>query len=407
MLPLKCDENPTKFLHIYIADMIYWDYCLKNCYSINEVNISCLFVMQKDGGHMSVQQIITGAILSLLTTVLSVYPVKALAIKYHFLDIPNERKIHTHITPRLGGLAIALGVMVGMIYLKPQDPALPSVILGGVTILIIGMLDDRYQLRPIVKLFGQFLATTFVISGGLIVEQVTLPFLGLVQLGSFSVFLTMLWIVGVTNAINLIDGLDGLASGVVTISLISILIMAITDNNTLVIILSAILIGSNIGFLFHNFHPAKIYMGDTGSMFLGYSIAVISIMGLFKNVAIFSFILPIIVLAVPIFDTLFAIVRRAGTGEGIMKPDKQHIHYQLLSAGFSHRKTVLIIWMFSAVFGVIAILYTKVALLTAMVLSIVLLLILQFFAEFVGAIHVDRAHLSKIAKGTLKKNNNK
>lgn len=356
---------------------------------------------------MDTQQLIIAGLLSLIVTFVLVYPVKAIAVRYGFLDMPNERKVHTTPIPRIGGVAIAIGVTVGLIYLRPIEPAMSSIILGGITILVIGLLDDKYQLRPIVKLFGQFLATTFVISGGLIIERVTLPVFGLVELGNFSVILTMLWIVGVTNAINLLDGLDGLASGVVTISLVSILTMAVTDSNLVVVMIAVVLIGSNIGFLFHNFHPAKIYMGDTGSLFLGYSIAIISMLGLFKNVALFSFILPIIVLAVPIFDTLFAIVRRAASGEGIMKPDKKHIHYRLLEAGFSHRKTVLIIYGFSAVFGLIAILFTRASLAIAMVLAVLLLIILQFFAEFVGAVHVDRAHLSKIARETMKKNKKK
>lgn len=352
---------------------------------------------------MDILDLAIGFVVTLVSTYLLVYPVKKIAIRYRFLDIPNERKIHTKVTPRLGGLAIALGVTVGLLYFRPSDPSLPSVIFGGLIIIGIGMLDDRLQLRPIVKLFGQFVATTFVISGGLIIEKVTIPIFGLIELNSFSVIITMLWIVGITNAINLIDGLDGLASGVVTISLISILVMAITDEQQLVIVLTLVLIASNIGFLFHNFYPAKIYMGDTGSMFLGYSIAIISMMGLFKNVAILSFVIPIVVLAVPIFDTLFAILRRMANGKGIMKPDKKHIHYQLLSAGFSHRQTVLIIYFFSAVFGLIAILYTKASLLLAIILSIILLLLLQFFAEFVGAVKIEKAHLTKMARGTMKK----
>lgn len=352
---------------------------------------------------MDILDLIKAFILTAISSYLLVYPIKKVAIKYRFLDFPEERKIHKMITPRLGGLAIALSVGIGIIYLKPESEALTSVILGGIVILIIGMIDDRYQIRPIVKLFGQFLATTFVISGGIIIERITIPIFGLVDLGSFSVIITMLWIVGVTNAINLIDGLDGLASGVVTISLLSILYMAIDDSDIFVVMMTVILIGSNVGFLFHNFYPARIYMGDTGSMFLGYSISILSTMGLFKNVALFSFVLPVIVLAVPIFDTLFAIVRRASSGKGIMKPDKKHIHYQLLSAGFSHRTTVLIIYVFSIVFGIIAILFTKASLSFAFILSIILLLLLQFFAELVGAVKEERALFTKMANKRLKK----
>lgn len=214
-----------------------------------------------------------------------------------------------------------------------------------------------------------------------------------------------MWIVGITNAINLIDGLDGLASGVTTIGLISILIMAFMDNNVVVIYLATVLIAGNIGFLFHNFYPAKIYMGDTGSMFLGYSIAVISTLGLFKNVTIFSFILPIIILAIPIFDTLFAIVRRILDGESILLPDKKHIHYRLLEAGFSHRATVLIIYGFSALFGLIAILYSKASLVVTFILSLALLLLLQAFAELAGVIGNGKMPLINMVHRTCKKKN--
>src|SRR5690606_37747005 len=197
---------------------------------------------------------------------------------------------------------------------------------------------------------------------GLIIERVTLPFIGMVDLGFFSVLITVLWVVGITNAINLIDGLDGLATGVTTIALISIFIMALIDVQVIAAFLCIVLIGANIGFLFHNFYPASIYMGDTGSNFLGYMIAAISMLGLFKNVAFFSFVVPIIVLAVPIFDTLVAIVRRAYNKENIMAADNKHMHYQLLKAGYSHRKTVLIIYLFSAVFGGLAILFSEASL---------------------------------------------
>ncbi len=151
----------------------------------------------------------------------------------------------------------------------------------------------------------------------MIIEKITLPFIGVVELGFASVLITVLWIVGITNAINLIDGLDGLATGVTTIALISMFIMAIIDAQMIAAFLCIVLIGANLGFLYHNFYPAKIYMGDTGSNFLGFMIAVVSILGLFKNIALFSFIIPVIVLAVPIFDTFLAIIRRIRNKESI------------------------------------------------------------------------------------------
>src|SRR5690625_3557358 len=234
--------------------------------------------------------------IALISTFLLTFPIKKLAVKFNFVDFPNQRKIHKVVTPRAGGLAIFFGVVLGLLYLQPSHPHLMSITLGASTIILVGLLDDRYDIRPVIKLSGQIIAATFLVSSGLIIERVTLPFIGLIELGPLSVFITLLWVVGITNEINLIDGLDGLATGVSTIALSTMLIMAIVDAQIFAAYLAVVIIGANLGFLYHNFYPAKIYMGDTGSNLLGYMIAVISMLGLFKNIALFSFIIPIIVL---------------------------------------------------------------------------------------------------------------
>lgn len=341
----------------------------------------------KQGNLMNIINLTITFFITLVSTLLLVIPIKKIAFKYKFLDQPNERKIHKKITPRLGGVAIYLGVAIGLLYLQPSHPKLMSIILGATVIVIIGVIDDKYQVKPQIKLIGQLLAAIIVISDGIIIERITLPFFGLVEFNLvFSFLITILWIVGITNAINLIDGLDGLASGVSTIGLLSILVMAIFDGDNLVIVLSTILIAGNLGFLYHNFYPAKIYMGDTGSMLLGYSISVLSTIGLFKNVTIFSFIVPIIILAIPIFDTIFVIVRRISDGKSILLADNKHIHYRLLEVGFSHRTTVLIIYGFSVLFGVIAILFSKSSLEVTIILTIALFLLLQSLAELLGVV---------------------
>ncbi|GAA4069291.1 MraY family glycosyltransferase [Amphibacillus indicireducens] len=353
---------------------------------------------------MNITKLIIAFFIALISTFLLVYPVKKIAFKFGFLDQPNKRKIHRHVTPRIGGLAIFVGVAISLLYLRLNEPVMPAIITGGIIIVIVGLIDDKYQIRPLVKLLGQLTTAIVVMSGGVMIEKITLPFLGMIEFNQFfAIFITVIWIVGVTNAINLIDGLDGLASGVTTIGLISILVMSIMDGNNIVIYLAVVLIASNMGFLYHNFYPATIYMGDTGAMFLGYSIAVISTLGLFKNVTLFSFILPIIILAIPIFDTLFSIVRRMLDGENILLPDKKHIHHRLLEAGFSHRATVLIIYAFSALFGLIAILFTKSSLIVTVVLSVALLLILQAFAEMVGVIGNGKTPLLRVVKHTYKR----
>ncbi|GAB3789554.1 glycosyltransferase family 4 protein [Virgibacillus kimchii] len=324
--------------------------------------------------------------IALISAFLITYPVKKLSIKWGAVDFPNHRKIHTKVTPRLGGLAIFAGSLIGLLYLFPSHPNLPEIILGSIVILITGALDDRYGLRPGVKLTGQIIAASFLISDGLIIDRLTLPFFGTVELGFMSVLITLLWVVGITNAINLIDGLDGLATGVTTIALISIFIMALIDAQVIAAYLSIVLIGANLGFLYHNFYPAKIYMGDAGSNFLGYMIAVVSMLGLFKNIALFGFIIPVIVLAVPIFDTLFTMIRRASNKENIMTADNKHIHYQLLRLGYSHRKTVLILYVVSALFGTMAILFSNASMMTSIVITFFVLVLLHIFAEIMGLV---------------------
>lgn len=324
--------------------------------------------------------------IALISTFFITFLVKKLSVKLNIVDFPNQRKIHKVVTPQAGGLAIFFGVILGLLYLRPEHPHLMEISLGATTIILVGILDDRFDIRPVIKLSGQIIAATFLISSGLIIERLTLPFIGLIELGPLSVLITILWVVGITNAINLIDGLDGLATGVSTIALTTMLIMAIIDMQVFAAYLAVVIIGANLGFLYHNFYPAKIYMGDTGSNFLGYMIAVISMLGLFKNVAILGFVIPILILAVPIFDTLFAIIRRAKTNHGIMQPDNKHIHYQLIRIGFSHRQSVVIIYFFSAMFGLLAIIFARSSLLISLIVSLIAFVLVHILAEFAGLV---------------------
>ncbi len=313
-------------------------------------------------------------IMSALATFILTFFVRELAIKFKFMDVPDYRKIHKNPTPRIGGLAIYLGFLIGLLYLQPSNEHMPAIIVGSLIIVITGALDDKYSIRPIVKLTGQTTGAGLLVLSGLVIDRVTLPIIGMVDLGFFGIILTLLWIVGIT------------ATGVSTIALLSMFFMAIIQGQVVAAYLSIALVGSNLGFLYHNFHPAKIYMGDTGSNFLGYMIAVISILGLFKNIALFSFIIPVTILAVPIFDTLFAIVRRAANQQKIMAPDNKHIHYQLLNVGFTHRQSVLIMYAFSLVFGVLAIVSTQVSMITTLIITLFVIGLLYILAEMSGLI---------------------
>lgn len=341
--------------------------------------------------------------IAFVSSILLTFPIRKLAIKWGMLDYPNKRKIHTEVKPRFGGIAIFLGALLGGIYLQPSHEHLTEISLGVIIIIVTGTLDDRYHIRPGIKLAGQLIAASFLVSSGLIIEKITIPIFGVIDLGFMSVLVTVLWVVGITNAINLLDGLDGLATGVSTIALLSMFVMALIDAQIIPAYLSIVLIGANLGFLYHNFYPAKIYMGDTGSNFLGFMIATISMLGLFKNVALFSFIIPVIILALPIFDTLFVIIHRFLRNESIMMPDNKHIHYQLVRAGFSHRQTVLIMYGFSLLFGGLAILFSKGSFLLSLVITVIVICLLYMLAELTGLVGNGRRPLLDLLKAFFQK----
>lgn len=295
---------------------------------------------------------IAACVMALLLTPL----VKKFAFWVGAVDAPNHRKVHTRIMPRLGGLAIFLAFVGAYFVVSPALDAVNSdaafgLLLGGFVIVVTGALDDRFQLSPKWKLLGQLIAACIVVSFGLKIDLVNIPF-GETNLpiGWLSIPITILWIVGVSNAINLIDGLDGLSAGVSGIATTTILVLALMMGNVTVILLCVILLGSISGFMFFNFHPAKIFMGDSGALFLGFALATLSILG-FKQAAVVSLLIPIMILGVPLSDTFFAMLRRYVNKLPISAPDKSHLHHCLLQMGFSHRTSVLIIYGIAAIFG--------------------------------------------------------
>lgn len=306
------------------------------------------------------------------------------AIRIGAVDKPNYRKVHTAIMPRVGGLAIIGAFFIGYLVLRPEDPHAAGILIGAVIIVLIGFLDDMIEISAKLKALGQLVAALVVVLwGGLQIEFINLPFGGVIEFGFLSIPITILWIVGITNAINLIDGLDGLAAGVSSIALITLSIMAIIMGDPFVMATAAILAASSLGFLFFNFNPAKIFMGDTGSLFLGYMISVLALLG-FKNVAVISLIIPVIMLGVPISDTFFAIVRRIRMKQKITDPDKSHLHHCLLRAGFSHKQTVLIIYGLAALFGLAAILFSQATVWGSILLIVVMLVAIELLVELIG-----------------------
>ncbi|MUT65038.1 glycosyltransferase family 4 protein [Paenibacillus sp. NEAU-GSW1] len=348
-----------------------------------------------------------GFILSVIIALVMTPLVKKFAFAVGAIDKPNHRKVHTRIMPRMGGLAIYAAFAVGVLALLPFVPdglltaenmnLIRAMLVGGTIIIIVGAFDDRFELSAKVKLVGQIAAACVVVFGfGIKIDFLNFPFGEAMQpIGAWlSIPLTIFWIVGVTNAINLIDGLDGLAAGVSGIAIGTILVMAIIMGNVPIIFLSTLLLGGIVGFLFFNFHPAKIFMGDSGALFLGFCLAMLSMIS-FKQITIVSFVTPLLIIGVPLSDTFFAIIRRLVNKRPIFAPDKGHLHHCLQELGFSHRKTVLIIWGVAAVFGGFAILQSTVVQSSAanwitFLVICLLMFCLQIGAELIGIVDKTR-----------------
>lgn len=321
--------------------------------------------------------------------------VKKLAFAIGATDKPNHRKVHQKIMPRLGGLAIFISFIIGILFLRPQEEYSLYIIIGSFIIIITGVLDDMFELSAKVKLIGQVAAAVAVVLGGVQLEFITVPIIGQIEFGFLSIPLTIIWILAITNAINLIDGLDGLAAGVSSIALITISGMALLMGDIYVMSISLIVLGSTLGFLVYNFHPAKIFMGDTGALFLGYIISVLALLG-FKNVTIISLIIPVIILGVPISDTFFAIIRRFVNKQPLSAPDKSHLHHCLLKLGYSHRQTVLIIYGIAAMFGLAAVIFSQSTMWGALLVIAVLLIAIELFVEKIGLVGKDYKPLLKM-----------
>lgn len=286
--------------------------------------------------------------------------IKALATHVGALDIPNARKVHSVPIPRLGGLAIYLGFLLGYMLFGESTPIMNSILIGSFVIVLTGVVDDIKPLKASHKFLGQLFSTLVVVFyGGILLKE--LSAFGLyIDFGIFAYPVTIFFILGCINCINLIDGLDGLAGGISAIFFLTIGIIATCKGQFgLAFILSFIMFGSCLGFLFYNFNPASIFMGDSGSMFLGFIMSVITLLK-YKNVMMTSIIVPLLILTIPISDTLFAIIRRKLRGESISKPDKMHIHHQLLKRNLGQKATVTIIYIATSLFSAASIVYVLV-----------------------------------------------
>ena len=270
--------------------------------------------------------------------------VKNFAVQIGAVDKPDARKVHHGLVPRLGGLAIYAGFMVSVILTVGFTYEMTGIMIGATCLVFVGIADDIVSLPAKVKLLGQILsAAVLVIFFDVNIDWIDLPYVGIIEFPLFiSIPLTIFWIIGFINTVNLIDGLDGLAAGIATIASIAIALLAFQMGQWVSAAAMVAMTGACLGFLQYNFNPAKIFMGDTGSMFLGYVIAAVSVMGSMKTAAAAVLIVPLVALAVPITDTVLAIVRRRQSGVPIFSPDKNHLHHRLLAAGLSQKQVVLV-----------------------------------------------------------------
>lgn len=303
--------------------------------------------------------------------------VKVLAQRVGAVDVPKDnRRMHDHPIPRMGGLAIFFGFLISALIFVQITPQLRGMMLGAVIIVVLGIFDDIYSLKAGFKFVVQIVAALIAVCSGNIIQILSNPNIFSANpywdLGLLAYPVTVIWIVAITNAVNLIDGLDGLACGVTTISSMTLLVIALVVGEPQVAFLVAALVGGCLGFLPYNLNPAKIFMGDTGSTFLGFVLAVVSVQGLFKLYTIISFVVPFLMLGLPIFDTAFAFIRRIAHGQSPMHADRSHVHHRLIDMGFSQKQAVAVLYVISAILGLSAVVLTTSGPVKAMLMLVAL-----------------------------------
>ncbi len=336
-----------------------------------------------------IMYIIFAFLIALLVAFASTPIASAIARKVGAVDKPNKRRINKVPIPRMGGMAIFFGFLVAVLcFADIAAPEIRGILLGALMIVVLGALDDVYQLPAAVKFLVQILVAVFVILHGVDIHIITNPLpwaeAQYIDIGWLGYPITVLWIVGVTNAVNLIDGLDGLAVGTSTISCITLFIIALYTGEANIAIILVAVIGACLGFLPYNSHPAKIFMGDTGSTFLGFIMAAISVQGLFKSYAVITVAIPILILALPIFDTSFAILRRIIQHKPVFAPDRGHLHHRLLDHGYNQKQAVYILYVISAALSLLATVTLFVGSAKAMIFLGAMLLILACAFVFAG-----------------------
>lgn len=270
------------------------------------------------------------------------------------LDQPSGRRIHQRPTPRLGGLAIMAGFLVPVLYFLPPDSGAQALVTGAILIACLGAVDDVFGLSPAVKLVGQIACAAIPVGAGITIDHITLPFLGVGDLGAAQYPLTVIWFVAIVNMINFIDGMDGLAAGVAGVGATTFAILAASLGRADPAIMAAALAGACAAFLVYNFHPARIFMGDSGSLFLGFVLAGVAVNGVMKSAAAIAVLAPLVVLAIPILDTSFVILKRLKYGLPVYSPDRSHFHHRFFTIGWGQRRTVLSLYAWCGLMSAVA-----------------------------------------------------
>lgn len=300
-------------------------------------------------------EVLWGAALAFGIVVLLTPAVGGLARLLGVVDHPDARRVNKRPIPRLGGLAIFVGIVIPAIVFLDLSGEMRGVLLGATVACFVGAVDDFRQLAPLQKLAGQIIAGAIPTAYGVWIDHFTFPFLGAVDVPSWlGIPLTVFWIVAVMNMVNFLDGLDGLAAGVCAIAGATFAVIALSLGTTDAAILSAVVAGACVGFLRHNFFPARIFMGDSGALVLGYTLATVSVAGLLKTASTVVLFLPLLVLAIPIIDTSFVVARRLKHGLPVSAPDKSHLHHRFLAIGFSQRRAAITMWAWAASLGTAA-----------------------------------------------------
>jgi UDP-GlcNAc:undecaprenyl-phosphate/decaprenyl-phosphate GlcNAc-1-phosphate transferase len=301
-------------------------------------------------------EVLYGAAIALVIVVLLTPAVGGMARLLGVVDTPDSRRLNRLPIPRLGGLAIFFGILVPSLAFLDLSGVMRGIVLGAAVATVVGAVDDFRGLSPPVKLFGQVVAASIPVAFDVWIDRFTFPFLGVVELPAwFGMPISVLFIVAVMNMVNFLDGLDGLAAGVCAIAGVTYAVLALSLGRPNPAILSAIVAGACLGFLRHNFFPARIFMGDSGALCLGFILAAVSIQGLFKTASTVVLLLPLVVLAVPIIDTSFVVARRLKYAQPIYAADRSHLHHRFLNIGFSQRRAAVTMWLWCATLAAAAI----------------------------------------------------